>query len=205
MAIISLVTGLMCIPIVSIILGHLARSEISKSNGSIVGSGIALAGLILGYLQILFWVLYLAIWVLFTGFFFAGFSQLENFENFEYSSTEVSQPYDMEAAEEEKYYDLTGLITNLGGPIKSRYISIDLRLEGLSGDFEKIIEINEHRIRDKALGIMGQYTYEDAQLDGFQERVRVDLKKVFSIILKDYRNGESELITNIDFTQFVIQ
>ena len=30
-----------------------------------------------------------------------------------------------------------------------------------------------------ALAIMGAYTYEDAQLDGFQERVRVDLKKVF--------------------------
>ena len=47
------------------------------------------------------------------------------------------------------------------------------------GDFEKVLELNEHRIRDKALQIMGGYTYEDAQLDGFQERVRVDLKKVF--------------------------
>jgi hypothetical protein len=52
---------------------------------------------------------------------------------------------------------------------------------------------------------MGQYTYEDAQLDGFQERVRVDLKKGFSIVLKKYRNGESDLIRNIYFTQFVVQ
>lgn len=205
MAIISLVTGLMCIPIVSIILGHLARSEISKSNGSIVGSGIALAGLILGYLQILCWFLYLAIWVLFAGFFFAGFSQLENFENFEYSSTEVSQPYDMEAVEEVKYYDLTGLITNLGGPIKSRYISIELRLDGVAGDFEELIEGNEYLLREEALRIMGQYSYEDAQMDGFQESVRDDLEKGFSIVLKKYREGESELITNINFTHFVIQ
>ena len=57
---------------------------------------------------------------------------------------------------------------------------LNSRLKGLAGDFEKILEQNEHRIRDKALTILGNYTYEDAQLDGFQERVRVDLKKGFS-------------------------
>jgi flagellar basal body-associated protein FliL len=119
--------------------------------------------------------------------------------------TEGGQPLDMEPSGEEKYYELTGLITNLGGPIKSRYINIELKLEGLAGDFEKLLEINEHRIRDKALTIMGQYSYEDAQLDGFQERVRVDLKKGFSIVLKKYRNGESDLIRNIYFTSFVVQ
>jgi flagellar basal body-associated protein FliL len=119
--------------------------------------------------------------------------------------TEGGQPLDMEPSGDEKYYELTGLITNLGGPIKSRYINIELKLEGLAGDFEKLLEINEHRIRDKALTIMGQYTYEDAQLDGFQERVRVDLKKGFSVVLKKYRNGESDLIRNIYFTQFVVQ
>ena len=47
---------------------------------------------------------------------------------------------------------------------------------------------------------MGGYTYEDAQLDGFQERVRVDLKKGFSSILRKYRDGESDLIRQIYFT-----
>ena len=119
--------------------------------------------------------------------------------------TEGGQPLDMEPSGEEKFYELTGLITNLGGPIKSRYINIELKLEGLAVDFEKLLEINEHRVRDRALSIMGQYTYEDAQLDGFQERVRVDLKKGFSIVLKKHRNGESDLIRNIYFTQFVVQ
>ena len=90
-------------------------------------------------------------------------------------------------------------------PVKARYISIDLKLEGLAGDFEKVLELNEHRFRDKALQIIAGYTYEDAQLDGFQERVRVDLKKGFSIILKKYRNGESDLIRNICFTEFVVR
>ena len=121
------------------------------------------------------------------------------------SSSGDSEPINMESSGGLQYFELTGLITNLGGPIKSRYINVELKLEGLAGDFEKVLELNEHRIRDKALQIMGGYSYEDAQLDGFQERVRVDLKKGFSIILKDYRSGESDIIRHIYFTQFVVQ
>tara|TARA_B100001093_G_scaffold148615_1_gene141346 strand:- start:73 stop:615 length:543 start_codon:yes stop_codon:yes gene_type:complete len=119
--------------------------------------------------------------------------------------TEGGVPLDMEPSGEEKHYELNDLITNLGGPIKSRYINLGLKLEGLAGDFEKVLEMNEHRIRDKALAIMGGYSYEDAQLDGFQERVRVDLKKGFSSVLRKYRDGESDLIRQIYFTQFVVQ
>ena len=119
--------------------------------------------------------------------------------------TEGGQPLDIEPSGDEKFYELKDLITNLGGPVKARYIDIQLKMEGLAGDFEKILEQNEHRIRDKALTILGNYTYEDAQLDGFQERVRVDLKKGFSSVLRKYRDGESDLIRQIYFTQFVIQ
>ncbi|MAK47273.1 MAG: hypothetical protein CMI24_08515 [Opitutae bacterium] len=119
--------------------------------------------------------------------------------------TQGGEPLNMEPTGEEKSYELDALITNLGGPIKSRYINLGLRLEGLAGDFEKVLEMNEHRIRDKALAIMGGYTYEDAQVDGFQERVRVDLHKSFSLVLKKYRDGESDLIRHIYFTQFVVQ
>ena len=60
MAVISLVSALLCIPFVSVILGHLARGEVRKSNGAISGAGIALAGLIIGYLQIAALVVFLA-------------------------------------------------------------------------------------------------------------------------------------------------
>ena len=46
-------------------------------------------------------------------------------------------PIDMEPSGEEKFYELNSLITNLGGPIKSRYINLELKLEGQAGDFEK--------------------------------------------------------------------
>jgi len=44
---------LVAIPsIVGIVLGHIARSEIKKSNGSLKGNGLALAGLIMGYIMV---------------------------------------------------------------------------------------------------------------------------------------------------------
>ena len=52
-AIASLVCGLLLLPIISIVLGHIARSQIKKSKGSVYGKGIALAGLILGYLPLI--------------------------------------------------------------------------------------------------------------------------------------------------------
>ena len=79
--------------------------------------------------------------------------------------TEGGQPLDMEPSGEERFYELTSLITNLGGPIKSRYINLELKLEGQAGDFEK----------------------------------------GFSSILRTYRDGESDLIRQIYFTQFVVQ
>jgi flagellar basal body-associated protein FliL len=121
------------------------------------------------------------------------------------SVTQGGMPLNMESTGEERFYELGSLITNLGGPIKSRYINLELRLEGVAGDFEKLLEMNEHKIRDRSLAIMGQYTYEDAQQDGFQDRVRIDLQKEYSLVLKKYRDGESDLIRNIYFTQFVVQ
>ncbi len=59
LAIVSLVSGIVAwilIPffgaIAAIICGHLAKKEIRESNGTLSGDGMALAGLILGYVQI---------------------------------------------------------------------------------------------------------------------------------------------------------
>jgi hypothetical protein len=59
MAIISLIggiTGITILPILGslagIIFGHIAKSEIKKSGGTIGGNGMATAGLIMGYVEI---------------------------------------------------------------------------------------------------------------------------------------------------------
>jgi len=59
LAIISLVSGICAwvfLPLIgaiaAIICGHLAKKEIRESNNTLSGDGMALAGLILGYVQI---------------------------------------------------------------------------------------------------------------------------------------------------------
>ena len=59
LAVISLVSGILAwvlLPllaaIVAVISGHMARSEIRRSGGSLAGQGLALIGMILGYVQL---------------------------------------------------------------------------------------------------------------------------------------------------------
>lgn len=59
LAIVSLVTGILSwflLPIIgaviAVITGHMARNEIRRSNGMLAGDGMAVAGLILGYLHL---------------------------------------------------------------------------------------------------------------------------------------------------------
>ena len=73
-AIISLVSGILgwtLLPflgsIVAIICGHMARAEIRRSNGTIDGDGLAVGGLVLGWLSVALGVLSVLAIVLFFG------------------------------------------------------------------------------------------------------------------------------------------
>jgi hypothetical protein len=62
LAVISLVAGIvLCIPgsgLAAIICGFIARSAIAREPGRYGGSGMALAGIILGFVHIAGWLLY---------------------------------------------------------------------------------------------------------------------------------------------------
>ncbi len=73
-AIVSLVSGILgwtFVPVLgsvlAIICGHMARSEIRRSNGTIDGDGMAIAGLILGWASVAMAVLAIVAIVLFFG------------------------------------------------------------------------------------------------------------------------------------------
>ena len=75
LAILSLVFGIasyLVVPVIgslaAIILGHIAKSEIRKSNGTLTGNGLATAGLVLGYVQWGLTVIGIAIAVLVFGY-----------------------------------------------------------------------------------------------------------------------------------------
>jgi len=74
LAIASLVSGILgwtLLPfigtIVAIITGHMARAEIRRSAGTLEGDGLAIGGLVLGWLAALLWVLGIAAIFLFFG------------------------------------------------------------------------------------------------------------------------------------------
>ena len=59
MALVSLISGIVSwvfLPfigaIIAVITGHMAKTEIKKSNGMVTGNGMATAGLVLGYIQL---------------------------------------------------------------------------------------------------------------------------------------------------------
>jgi|tagenome__1003787_1003787.scaffolds.fasta_scaffold20432445_2 hypothetical protein len=57
LAIASLITALIGIPIAPIILGHMARARIRESGGTKDGDGLAIAGLVIGYLLLALFVI----------------------------------------------------------------------------------------------------------------------------------------------------
>ncbi|MDR7067248.1 hypothetical protein J2X02_000065 [Pseudoxanthomonas japonensis] len=74
LAIASLVSGILgwtLLPvigtIVAIITGHMARAEIRRSAGTMDGDGLAIGGLVLGWVSALLWVLGIAVIFLFLG------------------------------------------------------------------------------------------------------------------------------------------
>ena len=81
LAIMSLVSGILgwigllgIGPIVAIITGHMAKSEIRRSGGTLGGDGLATAGLVLGYLNLALTILVICLIVLGGLAFFVPFA-----------------------------------------------------------------------------------------------------------------------------------
>ncbi|KQO02653.1 MULTISPECIES: DUF4190 domain-containing protein [Stenotrophomonas] len=73
-AVIALVAGILgwtLLPFLGsiggIIFGHMARGEIRRSNGQLDGDGLAVTGLVLGWLSVAMWVLGILAFILFFG------------------------------------------------------------------------------------------------------------------------------------------
>lgn len=55
-----MVLGIVGISIVAIILGHISLSQIKKSGGTQAGRGFAIAGLVLGYVGLVLFLIFIA-------------------------------------------------------------------------------------------------------------------------------------------------
>jgi hypothetical protein len=61
LSIVSLVTGLLAIGLAAIITGHISLSQIKKTGEQ--GRVLAIIGLVLGYLELVFGVIFVIIWI----------------------------------------------------------------------------------------------------------------------------------------------
>ena len=66
LGIVCLCTGLCAIP--AVICGHIALAQINRSGGTEQGRGMAIAGLVIGYVYLAFIVLYIAFVVAVTSY-----------------------------------------------------------------------------------------------------------------------------------------
>jgi len=80
LALIAGILGWTLLPVLgsvgAIVLGHMARGEIRRSAGQQVGDGFAVAGLVLGWLSVLFWLLGVILAVVFFGGLLAALAAL---------------------------------------------------------------------------------------------------------------------------------
>jgi hypothetical protein len=91
-AIISLITGILGVTflpvigsIIALITGYMARKEINESNGTLAGSGMATAGIVLGWIGIALLCLFACLFVAMIAFF--GLFMIPFFSN---SSTDFN-------------------------------------------------------------------------------------------------------------------
>ena len=88
LAVVSLICGILGFvgllgigPIIAIITGHMAKSEINRGGGRITGSGMATAGLVLGYLNLALTLLLLCVFVILPLFGIGGLALCAPFLN----------------------------------------------------------------------------------------------------------------------------
>lgn len=102
---------------------------------------------------------------------------------------------------DEQTYSKTfkNIVANLSGSMQSRYIKVSFTAEGHNEDFEEIMDTNEAKIVDAALGILSSLTVAQLEQPGIQNTVRNDLMTAFTNVL------QKDMISQIYFSEFVVQ
>ena len=227
MAIISLITSLTIpFPLVPIVFGHLARSEIRKSNGSITGAGIALAGLILGYLQIfiILFIIILFTWINWNLYKKPEETMPEETIKPQLSSigeiNQESRPVDViphirkysgssgkeTTIKESKVsafsktvrsYDLNKIVGLLGGDLKSQYITISLKLESFDLNFESLMDTHWKMFHEEVYKIIQSYEWKDAVRNEFKQVILEEIKTKFQEITEQNKEFGKDFISNV--------
>jgi flagellar FliL protein len=96
-------------------------------------------------------------------------------------------------------YDFESVVVNLSGAMGTRYLKTTFTVLSENPDLKKVIDENKKQLLDVALNVLGSRSLADLEQPGAKNVMRNDLMGNFNHALK------SDLVTQIYFTEFVVQ
>ena len=116
---------------------------------------------------------------------------------------ESSAPSAAESSEEgiaePASYEFDGIIANLAGSMRSRYVKVSFMVEGSDPEFTATMEKNRTKLIDAAIGVLAALTIKDLEDAGIKNVIRNDLIGSFEAALR------KRIVESLYFSEFVVQ
>lgn len=96
-------------------------------------------------------------------------------------------------------YEFDGIIANLAGSMRSRYVKVTFTVEGSDPEFTATMEKNRTKLIDAAIGVLSALTIQDLEDAGIKNVIRNDLIGAFESALR------KRVVDALYFSEFVVQ
>lgn len=96
-------------------------------------------------------------------------------------------------------YEFDGIIANLAGAMRSRYVKVSFMVEGSDPEFAATMEKNRPKLVDATIGVLSALSIQDLEDAGVKNVLRNDLMGAFENVLR------KRLVEGLYFSEFVVQ
>ncbi|MGB0371221.1 MAG: flagellar basal body-associated FliL family protein [Opitutales bacterium] len=96
-------------------------------------------------------------------------------------------------------YEFDGIIANLAGAMRSRYVKVSFMVEGSDPEFTATIEKFKPKLVDATIGVLSALSIQDLEDAGVKNVLRNDLMGAFENVMR------KRLVEGLYFSEFVVQ
>ena len=96
-------------------------------------------------------------------------------------------------------YEFDGIIANLAGAMRSRYVKVSFMIEGSDPEFSTTIEKFRPKLIDATIGVLSALSIQDLEDAGVKNVLRNDLMGAFENVMR------KRLVEGLYFSEFVVQ
>ena len=96
-------------------------------------------------------------------------------------------------------YEFEGIIANLAGAMRSRYVKVSFMIEGSDPQFVATIEKFKPKLVDATIGVLSALSIQDLEDAGVKNVLRNDLMGAFENVMRD------RIVEGLYFSEFVVQ